>query len=70
MGQLAHQLLLTLSKARWTRPPLNLVKVNFDLSFIGNTKCGAWGFVAKDDMGEFIAAAGWEAQTYPHYAPG
>jgi ribonuclease HI len=36
---------------------LNLVKVNFDASFIENTKTGAWGFVARDDIGEFIAAA-------------
>jgi hypothetical protein len=41
----------------WTRPPLNLVKVNFDASFIENTKTGAWGFVARDDTGEFFAAA-------------
>jgi hypothetical protein len=36
---------------------LNLVKVNFDASFIENTKTGVWGFVARDDTGYFIAAA-------------
>jgi hypothetical protein len=62
MGQLAHQLLLTLC------PKLDGLDPCW--TFIGNTKCGAWGFVAKDDMGKFIAVAGWEAETYPHCAPG
>ena len=41
----------------WQRPAPNHVKVNFDAAFRETTGDGAWGFVARADDGEFIAAA-------------
>ena len=41
----------------WCKPPENYVKVNFDAAFIDETGQAAWGFIARSDEGEFIAAA-------------
>jgi ribonuclease HI len=39
----------------WTPPPANYVKVNFDAAFCQDTQRGAWGFIARDDRGSFLA---------------
>jgi hypothetical protein len=44
-------------EVKWCRPMQNIIKVNFDAAFIDNIKAGAWGFIARSDIGEFIAAA-------------
>jgi hypothetical protein len=41
----------------WTKPKENFTKVNFDAAFLESTGLGAWGFVARTDAGDFIAAA-------------
>uniref|UniRef100_A0ACD5WHE3 Uncharacterized protein n=1 Tax=Avena sativa TaxID=4498 RepID=A0ACD5WHE3_AVESA len=41
----------------WKKPGLDQVKVNFDVAFWEPLHEGAWGFVVRDDKGEFIAAA-------------
>ena len=43
--------------AMWKKPQASWVKMNFDAAFSEQRKDGAWGFVARDDSGEFIAAA-------------
>jgi ribonuclease HI len=45
------------SSSGWKRPRENFTKVNFDAAFHHPTEAGAWGFVARTDEGEFIAAA-------------
>ncbi|KAE8775970.1 hypothetical protein D1007_51441 [Hordeum vulgare] len=42
--------------AMWKRAPLDVVKVNFDASYYVNTGRGAWGCIACNDQGEFLAA--------------
>jgi hypothetical protein len=37
-------------------PPSDHIKLNFDASFIPKTKDGAYGFVVRNDAGDFIAA--------------
>ncbi|KAK1628050.1 hypothetical protein QYE76_002365 [Lolium multiflorum] len=44
-------------RSGWERPKENLTKVNFDAAFHQSTASGAWGFVARTDGGEFVAAA-------------
>ena len=41
---------------KWTKPPENLVKINFDGAFDQATNSGGWGFVIRDHDGVFIAA--------------
>ncbi|KAM0915505.1 hypothetical protein ACQ4PT_010803 [Festuca glaucescens] len=41
----------------WTKAKENFTKVNFDAAFLESTGSGAWGFVARTDAGDFIAAA-------------
>ena len=43
--------------SRWVKPPTDKVKINFDAAFFESTREGAWGFVARSDTGQFIAAA-------------
>lgn len=43
----------------WRKPSRGRVKVNVDASFSAETMSGAAGAVARDDRGEFIAAAAW-----------
>jgi hypothetical protein len=50
----------------WSRPPTNCVKINFDASFLENSKIGAWGFVARADTGDFIAAAAGKLKHVRH----
>jgi ribonuclease HI len=45
------------SSSGWKKPKENFTKVNFDAAFHQSTAAGAWGFVARTDEGEFIAAA-------------
>lgn len=40
-----------------TKPSYVTVKINVDVSFHGETLLGACGAVARDDRGDFIAAA-------------
>ncbi|KAI5001739.1 hypothetical protein ZWY2020_026389 [Hordeum vulgare] len=40
----------------WKRPPLDVVKVNIDASYYAGTGRGAWGSIARNDQGEFLAA--------------
>ena len=42
---------------RWTRPPTDYVKVNFDAAFLKETGEGGWEFIVRDDSCDFIAAA-------------
>jgi ribonuclease HI len=41
---------------RWSKPPVHHMKVNFDGAFDENTGAGGWGYVVRDQAGEFIAA--------------
>ncbi|KAK1682547.1 hypothetical protein QYE76_043395 [Lolium multiflorum] len=41
----------------WKRPSPGQVKINFDAAFWEPTHSGAWGFVVRDENGEFVAAA-------------
>ena len=41
---------------KWSKPPMHHVKVNFDGAFDENTCAGGWGYVVRDQAGEFIAA--------------
>jgi hypothetical protein len=41
----------------WVTPAKNKVKVNFEAAFRDETRDGAWGFIARSDIGEFIGAA-------------
>ncbi|VAI55049.1 hypothetical protein VPH35_109687 [Triticum aestivum] len=43
----------------WRKPPRGWVKVNVDASFSAETMSCAVGAIARDDRGEFIAAAAW-----------
>ena len=43
----------------WKRPPQGLVKVNVDAAFHPDTQLGAIGAIARDDKGNFLAAANW-----------
>lgn len=43
-------------KHRWTKPPDGYVKVNLDGAFHQTTKDGGWGYVIRDQAGEFVAA--------------
>jgi hypothetical protein len=44
-------------KPVWLKPKENFTKVNFDAGNHKTTGEGSWGFVARTDEGEFIAAA-------------
>jgi ribonuclease HI len=39
----------------WERPNLDQVKVNVDAAFWEPRASGAWGFIVRDDKGEFLA---------------
>lgn len=41
---------------KWTKPPENLVKINFDGAFDQVSNSGGWGYVIRDHDGVFIAA--------------
>ena len=43
--------------SKWVIPPVGRVKINFDAAFIESTREGSWGFVARTDTGQFVAAA-------------
>jgi hypothetical protein len=43
----------------WSKPSRGVVKINVDASFHGDTLSGASGAIARDDKGDFIAAANW-----------
>jgi hypothetical protein len=42
---------------RWSKPQENWVKVNFDAAFKGESRLGAWGYIARSDEGDCIVAA-------------
>jgi ribonuclease HI len=44
-------------KPVWLKPKENFTKVTFDAGFYKDIGEGSWGFVARTDKGEFIAAA-------------
>jgi hypothetical protein len=41
----------------WKKPDRDQVKINMDADFWEPLGSGAWGFIARDDRGEFVAAA-------------
>jgi ribonuclease HI len=41
---------------KWTRPPDDYVKINFDGAFDQTTKTGGWGYIIRDQAGDFVAA--------------
>ncbi|KAK1669229.1 hypothetical protein QYE76_057388 [Lolium multiflorum] len=41
---------------KWTKPPDNQVKVNFDGAFDYITGSGGWGYIIRDQAGDFVAA--------------
>ena len=41
---------------QWTKPPDNYVKINFDGAFDAKSGLGGWGYVIRDQAGNFIAA--------------
>ena len=41
---------------RWKPPPQDILKINVDGSFHSDKKCGGWGFVIRDHMGDVIGA--------------
>jgi hypothetical protein len=43
-------------QSAWKIPPAGYVKVNFDASFYHESQNGAFGYVIRDDKGEFVAA--------------
>ena len=43
----------------WKKPDRGAVKINVDASFCAENLSGATGAVARDDRGDFIAAANW-----------
>lgn len=43
----------------WKKPTSGRVKINVDAAFYAENMAGATGAVARDDRGEFIAAASW-----------
>ena len=47
----------SVSERRWSNPPENIVKVNFDAAFHQGSGESAWGFIARSDTCQFIAAA-------------
>jgi hypothetical protein len=47
---------------KWCRPMQNIVKSNFDATFVDNIKAGGWRFNAHSDIGEFVAAAAGKLQ--------
>jgi ribonuclease HI len=48
---------LNTEDVKWIRPGQDQVKVNVDASYWEPSKTGSWGFVVRDDKGEFVAAA-------------
>ena len=44
-------------KRWWRKPARDHVKVNFDAAFWEPSGTGAWGFVVRNEEGEFVAAA-------------
>jgi ribonuclease HI len=40
----------------WKRPAIGNVKINFDAAYHKDSGDGGWGFVARSDTGDFIAA--------------
>ena len=43
----------------WRKPPRGWVNINVDASFSTETMSGTVGAIARDDRGEFVAAAAW-----------
>lgn len=43
----------------WKKPARGTVKINVDASFCPENMSGASGAIARDDNGDFIAAASW-----------
>ena len=41
----------------WIPPARNLIKINADADFHVESETGAWGFIARDEAGDFLAAA-------------
>ena len=41
----------------WIPPATNLIKINMDATFDVESETGAWGFIARDETGDFLAAA-------------
>jgi ribonuclease HI len=41
---------------KWAKPPDNQVKVNFDGAFDYITGSGGWGYIIRDQAGDFVAA--------------
>jgi hypothetical protein len=40
----------------WVRPPENQVKINFDGAFNQASGEGGWGYIIRDQAGDFVAA--------------
>ena len=43
-------------KEKWTPPPINVLKINFDGAFRAVQKDGAWGFCIRDHAGNGVLA--------------
>jgi hypothetical protein len=41
---------------QWEKPPDSYVKINFDGSFKADTGNGGWGYIIRDQAGNFVAA--------------
>ena len=50
----------------WKKPSKGFVKINVDASFVAETLSGTSGAVARDENGNFIAAASWLMPHVPN----
>ena len=41
----------------WIPPATKLIKINMDAAFHVESETGAWGFIARNEAGDFLAAA-------------
>ena len=39
---------------KWERPPENMYKINIDGSFKDVSSNGGWGFIVRDNSGQFL----------------
>ena len=51
-----------MQKQSWTAPESGGVKINMDAAFLAESEVGAWGFVIRDELGNFLAGAAGKLQ--------
>jgi hypothetical protein len=43
-------------KAKWSKPPVGVLKLNCDASFLPSSSSGSWGFLVRDDVGDVVVS--------------